>query len=112
MNGNGDSKTSQPEKKINPRVAKIWGWSYNYLLKPSTLGVLVLFGLLLVVLFIPPVIGMADDGSTAAIISGSNLYNLGELSPKEATAFFQKDWGIMAYFNDTGKAQAPRRLLF
>ena len=112
MNGNGDSKTSQPEKKINQRVAKIWGWSYNYLLKPSTLGVLVLFGLLLVVLFIPPVIGMADDGSTAAIISGSNLYNFGELSPKAAMAFFQKDWGIMKYFNDTGNAQITAQTPF
>lgn len=112
MNGSSDSNTLQPEKKIKQSIPKIRAWSFNYLLKPSTLGVLVLFGLLLVVLFIPPVIGMADDGSTAAIISGSNLYNLGELSPKEATAFFQKDWGIMAYFNDTGKAQVTAQTPF
>jgi|GEM_PF-197869 len=112
MNRNMDSNTLQPEKKLNQSIPKIQAWSYNYLLKPSTLGVLVLFGLLLVVLFLPPVIGMGDDGSTAAIISGSNLYSLGELSPKEAMSFFQKDWGLMEYFNDTGYAQITSQTPF
>lgn len=112
MNKDMDINALQAEKKRNQSSLKMRAWSYNYLIKPSTLGVLVLIGLLLVVLFIPPIIGMGDDGSTAAIISGSNLYNLGDLSSKEALAFFQKDWGIMEYFNDTGNAQITAQTPF
>ncbi|WP_373484234.1 hypothetical protein [Acetobacterium sp.] len=112
MNRNMDINTLRPEKKLNQSISKIRAWAFDYLLKPSTLGVLVLFVLLLVVLFLPPVIGMADDGSTAAIISGSNLYNLGELSPKEAILFFQKNWGIMEYYNDFGIAQITSQTPF
>lgn len=112
MKRNRDTNRLQPDKKLNHSIPKIRAWSFDYLLKPSTLGVLVLFGLLLVVLFLTPVIGMGDDGSTAAIISGSNLYNLGELTPKEAMAFFQKDWGIMEYYNDSGNAQITSQTPF
>jgi hypothetical protein len=112
MKKNMDSNTLQPEKKLNPSIPKIWSWFFNYLLKPSTVGMLVLFGLLLVVLFFPPIIGMGDDGSTASIISGSSLYSLGELSPKESLSFFQKNWGIMEYYNDSGNVQITSQTPF
>lgn len=98
---NSKNNSRQAEKETSQSIPKIWAWTFNYLLKPSSLGVLVLFGLLLVVLFLPPVIGMGDDGSTTAIISGSNLYSLDALNAKEAIAFFSKNWGIMEYYNDS-----------
>jgi len=98
---NSNNNSRQAEKETSQSIPKIWAWTFNYLLKPSSLGVLVLFGLLLVVLFLPPVIGMGDDGSTTAIISGSNLYSLDALNAKEAIAFFSKNWGIMEYYNDS-----------
>lgn len=93
--------TLQPEKKTNQSIPKMSALTFNFLLKPSILGVLVLFALLIYGLFLPPVIGMGDDGSTAGIISGSDLYHLGELTHKESMSYFQKNWGIMEYYNDT-----------
>lgn len=112
MKKNMDINTLQPEKKRNQSIPQILTGAFNYLLKPSTLGILVLIGLLCYVLFLSPVIGMGDDGSTAGIISGSNLYNLGELTAKESMAFFQKDWGIMEYYNDSNNEQLTSQTPF
>ena len=107
-----DLNILQSQKKQKSSISEGRKGLFNYLLKPSTLGVLVLFGLLFYVLFLHPVIGMGDDGSTAAIISGSKLYNLGELTPKEAMSFFEKNWGIMKYYNDSATAQITSQTPF
>lgn len=91
---------------------KIGIWIFTYLLRPSVLGILVLFGLLCFVLYLNPVIGMGDDGSTAGVIAGSDLYDLGELSPQESMAYFQKDWGIRQYYNDATNIQITAQTPF
>src|SRR5665647_1638973 len=101
---NTETKSLQSQK-TNYFFREIWPWVDTYLLKPSILGVIALSVLLSIVLFFNPVIGMGDDGSTAGVISGSDLYNLDELSPKESMSFFQKDWGIMEYYNDSVNIQ-------
>lgn len=100
-NDNMDTDPTQPQNKSNDFIPKIWLWVVIYLLRPSVLGVIALSLLLLMVLFFNPVIGMGDDGSTAGVIAGSNLYNTGELTPKESLSYFQKNWGIMQYYNDS-----------
>ncbi|OFV71305.1 hypothetical protein [Acetobacterium wieringae] len=107
-----DVNTLHLEEPLKQNTPKIRVGLLKYFTKPSTLGVLVLCGLLFVVLFLPPVIGMGDDGSTAAIITGSDLYNLGELTPKEAMAYFQKNWGIMEYYNDSDNGQITSQTPF
>ena len=108
---NTETKSLQSQK-TNYFFREIWPWVDTYLLKPSILGVIALSVLLSIVLFFNPVIGMGDDGSTAGVISGSDLYNLDELSPKESMSFFQKDWGIMEYYNDSVNIQKTSQTLF
>lgn len=91
---------------------KIGIWIFTYLLRPSVLGILVLIGLLGYLLYLNPVIGMGDDGSTAGVIAGSDLYNLGELSPQESMEYFQKDWGIMQYYNGATNIQITSQTPF
>ena len=112
MKKNLNRNTLRSQKKQKSGIPKIRLGSFYYLLKPAALGVLVLLGLLIYVLFFPPVIGMGDDGSTAAILSGSNLYDTGELTEKEAMSFFQKNWGIMEYYNDSDIAQITSQTPF
>ncbi|KNZ42945.1 hypothetical protein [Acetobacterium bakii] len=76
-------------------------WVYKNVLKPSSLGVIFLFILIIMLLFFNPIIGMGDDGSNAGVLSQSNLYDVEELTPKQSMAFFEKNWGIMQYFNES-----------
>ncbi|WP_414150269.1 hypothetical protein ACIZ62_12570 [Acetobacterium carbinolicum] len=112
MKKNSDTSKLLREIELNQSIPKIQVGSFSHLFKPSNMGVLVLFCLLLYVLFLPPVIGMGDDRSSAAIISGSNLYQLGEFTPKESMAYFEKNWGIREYYNDSYNAQITAQTPF
>lgn len=107
-----ENKAQEDKKNSQQRIPKSYSGFFYYLLKPSTLGVLALFCLLLYGLFLPPVIGMGDDGRTASIISGSGLYRLEELTPQESKDYLQKNWGIREYYNDSIDKQMTAQTLF
>ncbi len=67
--------------------------------------------ILLTLLFLSPVIGMADNGDFYRIMVGNGLYKLDRYEAGQYFSFFRKDYGLYQYYNEFGSgfqsAQTP-----
>jgi len=65
-----------------------------------------------VVLFLPPYIGMEDNGDYARVIYGEGLYDLPVYSDLKCNGYFIKEYGIMQYFNEYSNTVYSSQFLF
>jgi hypothetical protein len=65
-----------------------------------------------VVLFVPPYIGMEDNGDYARVIYGEGLYDLPGYSILKTNGYFIKEYGIMQYFNEYSNTVYSSQFLF
>jgi len=78
----------------------------------SLATVLVAFIIIVIVLFMPPYVGMEDNGDYARVTYGQGLYDLPENSELKYNGYFIKDYGIMQYYNEYSSTVFTSQVLF
>lgn len=71
---------------------------------PAVLAAMAGAVILVCVLFIPPLIGMADNGDFFRIISGQGIYKLDRYEEDQFFHFFSSKYGIFQYYNEWGES--------
>lgn len=72
-----------------------------------------LSGIIIVsVLFLPPYVGMEDNGDYARIIYGEGLYDLPENSELLYNGYFIKEYGIAQYYNEYSNSVFTSQFIF
>lgn len=66
----------------------------------SMLSVILFLLISIITLFIPPIIGMADNGDYYRIISQNDLYHLPKENEDIFFGYFNKSYGIYKYNNE------------
>lgn len=66
----------------------------------------------IITLFVPPVIGMADNGDFYRIISQNDLYHLSNDSQDIFFGYFDKDYGVFKYNNELGRTLISTQSIF
>ncbi len=78
---------------------------------PASLAALMTAILLLSLLFLSPVIGMADNGDFYRIMVGNGLYKLDRYETGQYFSYFSKEYGLYQYYNEFASgfqsAQSP-----
>lgn len=82
--------------------------SLNYNILSVTLFLLIS----ITTLVIPPVIGMADNGKFYNIINGNDLYSLSNNEEDIYFGYFNKEYGIFKYNNETEKKLIATQSIF
>ncbi|WMJ82954.1 glycan biosynthesis hexose transferase WsfD [Oscillospiraceae bacterium LTW-04] len=73
----------------------------SYSLPSPAAAAVIVAGLILVfTLFIPPLVGMADNGDFYRVINGNGLYKLDRDTPDQFLSYFSSQYGMYQYFND------------
>ncbi|HRX57201.1 MAG TPA: hypothetical protein P5075_00365 [Eubacteriales bacterium] len=76
------------------------------------LTVLAALAIIVMVLFLPPYIGMEDNGDFQRVTYAQGLYDLPENSELLYNGYYIKDYGIMQYFNEYGTSVYSSQFLF
>ncbi|GGC80039.1 hypothetical protein [Enterococcus wangshanyuanii] len=82
----------------------------NYI-SPPLLAVLVIGIITSILLFIPPVNGLADNGNYYRILNGSGLY-IQNIKDHSYLSYFQKEFSIMQYYNQSSSIFISSQQLF
>ncbi len=75
-------------------------------------AVIVALIVITIVLFVPPYVGMEDNGDYARVTYGQGLYDLPENSELLYNGYFIKDYGIMQYYNEYSSTVFTSQVLF
>lgn len=67
---------------------------------PAVAAVVFAAIILMLTLFVPPLVGMADNGDFYRIINGNGLYKLDRDASDQYLSYFNSQYGIYQYFND------------
>ncbi len=67
---------------------------------PAAMAVLAAALILIFTLFIPPLVGMADNGDFYRVINGNGLYKLDRNAPDQYLSYFSSQYGVYQYFNE------------
>ncbi len=67
---------------------------------PAVSAVIAASLVLIITLFVPPLVGMADNGDFYRAINGNGLYKLDRDAPDQFLSYFSSRYGIYQYFND------------
>jgi len=65
-----------------------------------------------VILFLPPYVGMEDNGDFARVTYGQGLYDLPQNSELLYNGYFIKDYGIMQYYNEYSNTVYSSQYIF
>lgn len=76
------------------------------------LTVLAALAIIVTVLFLPPYIGMEDNGDFQRVTYAEGLYDLPENSELLYNGYYIKDYGVMQYFNEYGTSVYSSQFLF
>lgn len=68
--------------------------------------------IIIIILFLPPYIGMEDNGDFQRVIYAEGLYDLPENSELLYEGYFIKEYGIMQYYNEHGNIIFTTQSLF
>lgn len=79
---------------------------------PAVAAAAGVFLITLFALFIPPFIGMADNGDYFRILYGNGLYFNAPDYNSQYLGYFVKDYGILQYYNENGAAVFSSQSLF
>ena len=74
--------------------------------------VVVALAIIMVVLFLPPYVGMEDNGDFARVTYGQGLYDLPQNSELLYNGYFIKDYGIMQYYNEYSNTVYSSQFIF
>lgn len=75
-------------------------------------AVLLAAAVLIYVLFIPPIVGVADNGAYSSVIYSEGLYDLDQNRDSLENGYFITDYGVMQYFNEYGDSPHTAQSLF
>lgn len=76
------------------------------------LAVILVFTIGIITLFINPIVGMADNGDFYRIINQNNIYHLNKDYSDVYFGYFNKDYGIYQYNNDSAKMIISTQSIF
>lgn len=79
---------------------------------PPVLAVIAAFCIQLAVLYVPPVIGMADNGDFYRIINGNGVYKLDRYQDDQYFSYFSREYGVYQYFNEYESSIFSSQTLF
>ena len=78
----------------------------------NMLSVILFLLISITTLFVPPIIGMADNGDFYRIISQNDLYHLSNNDEDIYFGYFNKNYGIFKYNNEIGKTLISTQSIF
>ncbi len=81
-------------------VMEKWLKKENYYITVTILFLIVAAMIIVYVLFIPPYVGMEDNGDFSRVIYGEGLYDLPENNEILQNGYFIKEYGNMQYYNE------------
>lgn len=84
---------------------------FSKYISPPLLAVLVIGIVTSILLFVPPVNGLADNGNYYRILNGSGLY-IQNIKDHSYLSYFQKDFSIMQYYNQSSSIFISSQQLF
>ena len=67
---------------------------------PAAMAVIVATLILIFTLFVPPLVGMADNGDFYRAINGNGLYKLDRDAADQYLSYFSSQYGVYQYFNE------------
>ncbi|MEK8126497.1 hypothetical protein WMW72_01065 [Paenibacillus filicis] len=79
---------------------------------PAALAAAGVFLITTIALFVPPYIGMADNGDYFRILYGNGLYFSAPDYNSQYLGYFVKQYGLLQYFNENGAALFSSQSLF
>lgn len=92
-------------------ITTYWTAFFRFL-TPSAFAAATVGILTIVALFVPPFIGMADNGDYYRIVYGNGLYFNEPDYDEQYFGYFVKDYGIFQYFNENAGALTTSQSLF
>lgn len=93
------------------KVKSISMWLWHYL-TPQIFAVICVFIITLIALFVPPYIGMADNGDFFRIFSSNGLFVNNTNYDALQFGHFVKEFGIYQYFNENQVAIYSSQSIF
>lgn len=67
---------------------------------PAVAAIIAAALILIFTLFVPPLVGMADNGDFYRVINGNGLYKLDRDAPDQYLDYFSSQYGVYQYFNE------------
>lgn len=84
----------------------------NFLTAPAFVVAFISILLMSAVLLIPPIIGLADDGSFIGILSEQGMYKLDRYEEDQYYDYFNSKYGIYEYFNEYSSNTLSSQAIF
>lgn len=97
-------------KKTPKILEKPIKWFVQHI-SPSMLAVLLVGIIVGIALFIPPIVGIADNGDFARMVYSNGLYKLPE-NVNQYFNYFVKDYGILQYYNENSASLFSSHAVF